>query len=97
MQLVIEHEDWTNEEKGTSGKVAKVRWVNDPNRGRMQFAPVDPAEKIQIRSSFKGLIDDIRSKKAKAAPADNKPSFDFGANAPDAGAAAAQPDAKAKF
>lgn len=92
VQLVIEHEEWTNEETGKSGVVAKVRWVNDANRGRTQFSPMEGAQQDQAMLSLRGLLMSQYEAKAKATPpAAKESSFDFGANVPPAAAPEAPP------
>jgi hypothetical protein len=91
VQLVIEHEPWTNEETGKSGVSAKVRWVNDANRGRTQFTALDPNQQNAALLSLRGLVMSYEAKsKAAAVPAKPAGSFDFGANAPET----APPDPK---
>lgn len=116
VQIVIEEETYVKD-KGLSTektyKNAKVRWVNDPSRGRTQFTPLAPAEKQAAFDGLRGLILDqtkvLNETRAKAAAAGGAPSgngsganFDFGANAPagvpaPAPAVASEPNKKAMF
>jgi hypothetical protein len=109
VQIVIEEEEYVKDKGLPTEKVyksSKVRWVNDPSRGRTQFTPMAPAEKQEAFAGLRGLILDqskiIAEKRAKAAKENgSKPanSFDFGANAqpPAAPAAATEPNKKAMF
>jgi hypothetical protein len=86
VQIVIHHEQWKNETTGASGVKAEVRWVNDPNRGRMKYTAMDPAQKAQQRMSLRGELlarKEARAKGLAAVGGEKAPSFDFGANAPE--------------
>ncbi len=116
VQIVVEEETYVKDQGLPTEKTYKnprVRWVNDPGRGRTQFTVVSTAEKQEMFAGLRGLlldqakvIADNRAKAAAANPAGSGPSFDFGANAggannapppPQAPAAAAAPAKKAMF
>jgi hypothetical protein len=112
VQIVIEEETYVKDPGLPTEKTyknARVKWVNDPSRGRTQFTPMAPAEKQAAFDGLRGLILDqtkvIAENRAKAAaaagPAGNGSgaNFDFGANASPAAPApaASEPNKKAMF
>ncbi len=88
VQLVIEHEPYTNPTTGKTYTNHKVRWVNDINRGRTQHAPMEGAERMSAMDRLKGLVLSEKQKLAQEAakrqqqPAGADGSFEYGANAP---------------
>lgn len=101
VQIVIEHETYAKKDEATGEEKvyvnAKVRWVNDPDRARTLFTPMEEAQKIEAMASLRGLVlakKQAREAAAAAAPQDGA-SFNFGANAQSPATGA--PDQKVKF
>jgi len=83
VQLVIEHEESVSEKNGNTYVKARVRYVNDPERGRMNFAPMPTAQKMSALDRLNGLVAEVHQKKpAGIAPDKGTTSFGFGANSP---------------
>jgi hypothetical protein len=111
VQIVVEEETYVKDQGLPTEKTyknSKVRWVNDPGRGRTQFTPVSAAEKTEMFAGLRGLILDqtkviaeARAKAATGAPETKSNNFDFGANAQPpaapAASAATEPSKKAMF
>lgn len=114
VQIVIEEETYVKDPGLPTEKTyknAKVKWVNDPSKGRTQFTPMAPAEAQAAFDGLRGLILDqkkvIAENRAKANAAaagagnGSGANFDFGTNAPAGGgsppAAASEPNKKAMF
>lgn len=66
VQLVIEHEDYTNE-SGKTFTNAKVKWVNDPARGGAMISTEDAGKSAAIKADLRGLM--MAQKQAKGTPA----------------------------
>jgi hypothetical protein len=93
VQIVVEEETYVKDQGTPNEKTyrnAKVKWVNDPSRGRTQFVPMDqPAQQAAMQGlrglvlAQRALVLDARAKAAAGAPAaaGSGSSFAFGANA----------------
>jgi hypothetical protein len=111
VMIVVEEETYIKDKGLPTEKTyknTKVKWVNDPSRGRTQFTPLDPAEKQEAMAGLRGLVLDqkkqlaeTRAKAAAGQPAGSGSSFAFGANVPAGGgpapAGAAEPNKKSMF
>jgi hypothetical protein len=72
--IVIESEDYTSPTNGKVYTNARVKWINDPNRGRMSSSvQLDEAEKQVFRDSMKGIILAQREARAKREGATSTP------------------------
>jgi hypothetical protein len=62
--IVVEHETFTTE-SGATRTAARVKWINDPKRGRTAFAPLDPSAQKAMLSEIRGLVLAAREQQAK--------------------------------
>jgi hypothetical protein len=62
--IVIEHETFTTE-SGATRTAPRVRWINDPKRGRTAFTPLDPAAQNAMLKEIRGLVLAAREQQAK--------------------------------
>jgi hypothetical protein len=95
VQLVIEHEENVSEKNGNTYVKARVRYVNDPERGRMNFVPMPAAQKVSALDRLNGLVAEVHQKRPAGASPDKSSSFAFGANAPQGAGSPAQEPASA--
>jgi len=65
--IVVEHETFTTE-SGATRTTARVRWINDPKRGRTSFTPIEPAQAKAMLSELRGLVLAAREQQAKNTP-----------------------------
>lgn len=81
VNIVIEHEDQVDKDnKPTGRKVARVRWVNDLERGGGRYAAVDAGRAQQMMQEAKGLL--LQHKASlPTKPQGSGTSFEHGANA----------------
>lgn len=86
VRIVVEDETYTDDHGKTYPPRARVQWVNDP--GRTAVRAVDPAVKAGFKEKMKGLVAATREAREKAKSGGSGTSFEYGANAPAAQAAA---------
>lgn len=71
-QLVIEHEEYEADTQDGTGKetrkVAKIKWINDPNRSRGFGEPLDAAAKVEAKGRLRALVLAQRQKLTGATP-----------------------------